>query len=382
MDEYFRASITQLIARAQHLRGIIPSASVLPADFHPLLLICSEEVNKIVAALRELLVRTKLKSPEEQRVLLRKYQRLAEELDLIENSAVAALTRIRHDDVALNRIVKEIASEIAYPLVPPAATCLSTGYFFVQIRLRLIFVPLAESHFLLHLADLYHEMAHLLLVEENDPKVAPIQERLGAVVGEILEQLNEDSIVNNASRAPKAYGQYFATWQYCWARSWGVEFFCDLFATCALGPAFAWSHLHLSAVMGQNPFQLALTAPITHPSDCSRMEAMLSVLSKTGFEKEAAQVEERWTELLETSSYRNTTEHSRCFSTKVINKLADETIKAYEEIGCRFRRDTIGGRIGDLLNSAWESFWKDPDLYSTWERQAIEDLRNTVPAVA
>ena len=382
MELYLQTAIYQLIARAQHLRRIIPPASAIAADFHPLLLICIDEVNKIVAGLRDLLGRTGVASPDAQRILLRKYQRLAEELDLIENSAVAALTRTMPDDLAMNRLVREIAAEIQFPLVPPAVTCLSTSYFFIQIRLRLIFVPLAESQFLLHLADLYHEMAHLLLVEENDPKVAPIQERLSSVVGNILERLNEDSIATGPARAPRSYVDYFDTWQYCWVKSWGMEFFCDLFATCALGPAYAWSHLHLSAVTGQNPFQVALKAPISHPSDHSRMEAMLSVLVKTGFSKEALEIENRWSEFLEASIYRNTPEHARCFSRTVLDALAEGAIGAYQAIGCRLRQDTIGRRVGDLLNEAWRMFWSNPNGYATWERAAISDLHSAFPKVA
>ena len=45
-------------------------------------------------------------------------------------------------------------------------------------------VPLAERHFLLHLPDLYHELAHPLLVARDDPVIEPLQ-------GKMLESAKE-----------------------------------------------------------------------------------------------------------------------------------------------------------------------------------------------
>ena len=101
---------------------------------------------------------------------LRKFKRVVSDLDFLENVAIAALKKAQKEDHCLNGLLERVCHEIGYPGVILVATTLSQAYFHIYPDLRLLCVPLVEGQFLLHLPDLYHELAHPLLV---DPYTIP-----------------------------------------------------------------------------------------------------------------------------------------------------------------------------------------------------------------
>ena len=60
------------------------------------------------------------------------------------------------------------------------------------------------------------------------------------------------------------------------------------------GRRMRWSHLHLSATRGEDPFKVPTMNGVstTHPTDGARMAVLLHGLTLTGFVKEAAEGEE------------------------------------------------------------------------------------------
>ena len=86
--------------------------------------------------------------------------RIVADLDSVESTGIAALSRAHNDDDRLNELLARIATEILYPLPAPSCTTLSRDYFYINQHLGFMFVPLAEGHFLLHLPDIYHELAY------------------------------------------------------------------------------------------------------------------------------------------------------------------------------------------------------------------------------
>ena len=99
-----------------------------------------------------------------------------------------------------------------------------------------------------------------------------------------------------AGLSPETFKRYLMTWIGCWL-SWAIEFFCDLYAVYMVGPAFAWSHLHLAACAGTDPFQVPLLTTTVHPPDAARMSAMLLALERLGFDEERAAIGHRWEEV-------------------------------------------------------------------------------------
>ena len=98
---------------------------------------------------------------------------------------------------------------------------------------------------------------------------------------------------------PRAFKDQGDLWELLWSKYWLTEFFCDLYAVCTLGPAFAWSHLHLYLRMGGDAFALPDgIRNITHPADDARMRIVLAALRRSGFQSDAQEISRRWQEAL------------------------------------------------------------------------------------
>jgi len=236
-------------------------------------------------------------------------------------------------------------------------------------------VPLAEGRFLLHLPDLYHELAHSLLEFEDDARLAGFQERHVQAVNAAHEYLASELHKEAAGLGPETFKRYLMTWISCWL-SWAIEFFCDLYAVYMVGPAFAWSHLHLAACAGTDPFQVPLLTATVHPPDAARMSAMLLALERLGFDEERAAIERRWEEYLGLSGSHASPEYRRCFPTELVNGVEHLAFEGTSALSCDVvSREMLGsGRL--LLNEAWRVFWRTPREYVAWEKSAVKEWRN------
>jgi hypothetical protein len=175
-EDYFQGSLGQLVQRARLLHARVPRKTA--REFHPLAQICNDRLAAVIKRLTSLQNEAKYRVTLAQRERLDLYRSAVESLDLIETIAIAALERQHTDEIFLNRVVYQITQEIAYPLLPPAVSCLSRDYFHIYTQFNLICVPLAESRHLLHWPDLYHELPHAILAEQNHPAVAPFQQAI------------------------------------------------------------------------------------------------------------------------------------------------------------------------------------------------------------
>src|SRR6266568_7353739 len=145
--------------------------------------------------------------------------------------------------------------------------------------------------------------------------------------------LDEELEKEKRSRGPKEFIDNLYGWSNAWVGGWAIELFCDLFAVYTLGPAFVWSHLHLSATRGKDPFHtLGYT---THPSDAARMSTMLYGLRLAGFEAQVSEIQARWDELMLISAAVPESEYDRCFPHQVLDSFAQEALRGVAEIGCR-----------------------------------------------
>ncbi len=274
MNDYFIGSIKQHQERGRRLIERIPPD--LPREFHVLVQKCNDELTRLLDHLRELLEDPLMLSPDYQSERLRQFRRIVEHLSLLETTAIAALERHNSDDIFLNGLIETIKTETHYPLLPPVVTSLSQQYFHIFPNFNLLFVPLSEGDFLLHLPDLYHELAHPLITERYNPRVKPFQTALLNALDIALSYISteQQKEERRGIRAPQRISFYLYLWQRSWLE-WMVEFFCDLFGICTIGPAFAWSHIYLCAKYSNNPYDVPTTNSLSHPADDARMKAML-----------------------------------------------------------------------------------------------------------
>ena len=376
MNEYFEGAVSQLLERTRQLCDLIPAG--LGREVAALEVTCRDRLNTLGKRLRLLRDRPELRESASQRERLRLFRRLRGELDHLESVAVTALCRWNAEDRWMNQIADRLAGEIRYPLPTPVVSCASQRYFHTYPDLRLVCVPLAEGRFVLHLPDLYHELAHSLLEFEDDARLAGFQECHVEAVNEAHTYLAGELRKEDTGLGPKTFKQYLMTWIGCWL-SWAIEFFCDLYAVYMVGPAFAWAHLHLAASVGTDPFKVPLGTTTAHPPDAARMTAVLLALDRLGFGDERAAIEHRWEEYLALSGSEASPEYRRCFPGELVRRVEGLAFKGTCGLGCDIVEREVKGAGRLLLNEAWKVFWGTPSEYVKWEQRSVGDwLKETV----
>ncbi len=369
---YLAGSVAQLQLRAQRLVGRIPRD--LPREYAALEQACRTQINAIIAGLGRLAEDTRDNKSKRQSVQLRVFRRLVADLDILEATGIMALTRRHSDDHLLNHLIEQIRNEIRYPLAAPVVSSLSQQYFQIKSDLNLLFVPLAEGDFLLHLPDLYHELAHPLLSVVNDPALDPFQNAFYRAADHVMCHLDELERREGRRYGPKAYGILLKQWADAWIPFWLTELFCDAFATCTLGAAYPWAHLHLIAKRGDNPFEIWSGAR-SHPPDEARLRVMLSCLEQCGEGSAAGRVRKQWNGFKSEIELEPEPEYPRCLPDALLSTIATEAKIGVEGLGCRLADSKGNQPVSQLLNSAWEQFWAAPESYVDWERTEIEKLR-------
>jgi hypothetical protein len=289
---------------------------------------------------------------------------------------LTALNRAMDDDHRLTALIGNICREIAYPLPPPVVTALSRQYFSIYPSFNLLLVPLTEGNYLLHLPDLYHELAHPLLADRHDPVIEPFRKGFLKVVAESTRHFAREVASVRRGRSPPDLAALSVTAEYCWARSWATEFFCDLFAVATVGPAFASPHLHLHSKRGRSAYDVPQPGPTSHPADAARMTAIITALGRLGFASDAAEVERRWSELVGRMEGGPNPEYFRCYPDDLLETCVVEALAATREIGCDLVGPTSKGSIRGRLNEAWKIMWRDSGNYLEWERKAVGDMHS------
>lgn len=377
MNTYFNASIRQHVQRGEHLLGCIPKPTQLPLELHPLIQTTTYQISTMLRELEALLNEPKMQLPEYQPERLRRFRRAVQQMSLVENTCIAALTRRNEDDGFLTGLVAEMCKEISYPLLSPIVTSLSQQYFYIYSNFNLLFVPLGEGAFLLHLPDLYHELAHPLITTQYNQHLKGFQASLIEALTLVFAYIAEERSKEQRGRGPQQFIQYLAIWEESWL-DWMIEFFCDLFAIYTLGPAFAWSHLHLCAKDNEPPFRVPLKTASTHPANHARMRAMIYGLELSDFTGEAVQIEQAWNALISLTNTTVDPEYQRCFPDDLLARIAQKAYEGVHASGFGLVTPEALPPVCQVLNRAWDIFWQSPERYVAWERQAILQLRELI----
>ncbi|MEM9954855.1 MAG: hypothetical protein AAF846_24830 [Chloroflexota bacterium] len=379
MKQFLLTAINQHIYRGRHLLGTMPRPNDLPDQFYRLLQTSQKELKEIITELERLSKDVQSNSELDQQENLRRYRRAVALLNLLESTCVAAISRHGKNDVFLCLLVETISKEINYPILSPIVSSLSQQYFHIYPFLNLLFVPLEEGAFFLHLPDLYHELGHPMLAstERHNPHVKPFRDALNRTIIDVLDHLESERRSNSRSRGIKAKKLYIDLWEKSWV-DWLVEFFCDLVAIYTLGPAFAWSHIYLCSKSNQSPYHVPTTSASSHPADHARMQVMLYGLQLIGYDSAASDIENRWKQLLNTSGAKITAEYTNCFPNTLLHTIASRAYEGVLESKLSIVSPDNTGMVANYLNEAWDIFWNQPSLYPQWETQTMKTIRNNI----
>ena len=122
----------------------------------------------------------------------------------------------------------------------------------------------------------------------------------------------------SAAGSPEGTKIALRAWESSWVRGWLAEFFCDLFAAFTVGPAFAWSHLHLVLKRGSDPYAIPAYVASSHPADDARMTTVLHALTLSGFSAQALQIRSAWCSCMSALGYRAEPEYELCFPNELL----------------------------------------------------------------
>ena len=373
IEDYLQGTLDQLAERAKVLKGRIPTKS-LPAVYRGLDQKSRDLTDETIAIIKRIQTAPEFQLPQNQPERFRALSGAVQYIDFLETVAISALIRAGDDDHRLNSLLGRICDEIEFPLIPPVVTTLSdvNRYYHIYCNLNLMRVPLQESKFLLHLPALYHELCHPLLHETNNPSIEPLGDAVLMALGEVSYYLEKELQKEKRSRSSPYMEFVIQRWQSRWT-DWIQELFCDLFAVYTLGPAMAWSHFHLVAKSGRDPFNYNMKK---HPSNSARMDAMLYALRLAGFIDQETRIRAHWIGLLKAIGVESDGIHGRCYPQNLLKRIAECAIEGVQGIKCRITGKDTTGEVHELLNEAWERFWSAPSDYVEWERQAVERLFN------
>jgi hypothetical protein len=369
---YLDGTLQELEARREHL---LAGVARRPEPELRLLLDTTlkhlEALGPKIAALRS---EPRYRQDGAEAAVLRQLRRIVGDLDHLEAFPVAALRRWEDADARLTRLVSGIIREIAFPRPAPVAACLSQDYYAVWPESHLIVAPLTESRFLLHVADLYHELAHLLFHAKGDTRLAPFLRayRSASAMG-LAYCLEERRREEDSSLPPHSMRDRFGLWARCFS-SWIEELACDLFAVFTCGPAFAWAHIHLWTKRGSDPFRLPAVEMRWHPCDAVRLSSMNEALISLGFDDDAKGIGAHWRRVTAAAHLQETPAYRRCFPSDLVRGIASTLLDGVAGLGVRRVEPGHMGPIADRLNDAWHRFLQEPDRYAAWEARAAEEL--------
>lgn len=378
MINYIVGAIIEGIEKGQVLKGKIPRAKELGLYFSPLATFANNEIDYIIADLTYLLTDSSYSGAPMLRQKFHRFKQLSGRLSEIENVVIAAINRKTEDDDFVNKLVYGICSEINYPLQSPVASCLSQKYYHIYPYYNLICIPLLESEFILHIPDIYHELGHPLISIDN-PKILEFQKQIGLFNIEAKKYFNEEIKRRdlNKMKGDNVYSP-LDLWRDSWVEKWSTELFCDLFAAFTLGPAYAWSNIHMCVKMSWEIYRISMYQKTAHPADDARMRAILLALKKLDYANEAKQIELKWNEFKVITKQKPSPEYLTALPDALLEKACEHCYAGIKAIDCLLASRTNGGQFFNWLNSSWETFWKNPNEFGPWEKEQVKKLKASI----
>jgi hypothetical protein len=371
IESYIQGATSQLIERAMALKGEIPKPPKM--EFQALANECRRRIDESIKELRAIRDDRDFEDPEDETLRLLEFRRVAAQIDRVENAAIAAMARSTEKESAVASLLCQITKEIIYPIELPTASLLSQNYFYVNTDFQLLCIPLMELHFLLHLPDIYHELAHPLFRAEDDPRTKGWLDAFRQAQRLISAYFTKQLVALESARTTDTIRLAVSDAYKSWQCRWMEEFFCDLFGVFSVGPAFAWAHLHLHAERGRNAFQLPRRFS-THPADAPRMTVMLDALTVLNQGKSAAEVETKWKKLLSIAGQTEPSDFQRYYPKHVLRECVEQAFEGFAAMGCKPWPGNDTDAIRRTLNEAWQRFWTAPQSFAAWEKEVTEAL--------
>jgi hypothetical protein len=290
---------------------------------------------------------------------LKGYHDLRRKIDAIEEFFAGHVTRFSPPDEFLTLTASAIWREGNLPGGPPVAIASTSGYFCTFASLGIVFAPPNDVQKLLILPDLYHEFVHLL--HENSSLLAD-KPRFSRAVIDYTHGLEQQARQFSRPLPPELTTNIYLTWSTYWAE----EVACDTLAARLAGPAYGWCNLHLCI---RNPKIYSMSK---HPADAARTRHIFRVLRRCGWAQEAADMERRWEQYVQTIQPQKPANYDDYHADELFIAVMEDVEASTSGVVPTYQPRP--GTVGSLLNEAWKNFLNDPLNYPVWEKPAVEEL--------
>ncbi len=377
MQEFQRGLLEDLRGRAAALQTRLdPAAKDVDTQAR------ASDVQRALARIEQtadrMLADPSLARPELNRQHREVYQRLTENLFIIESYLVPPLERFTEHDRRLTRLVKKLGEQINWPLPAPIVVADSSQYYMTFPAFGLMKVPAAEDENMLAYPDLVHEMTHILLTKERGRLLGDFVNVLGDYVAE------QQKVPGAAPLPPHLFEQ--------WRSMWLEEFVCDMVAVYATGPAFGAQHIRLISGMPSRAYQYGKS----HPPDEARVRSAAAVLRAMGKETDAADVDKLWKDYAPTTGEAKPPDYDRVLPDVLVDALAKRVVAGAQQLGLRAYDAPEASRPDDVVGmvaEGWRRFRANPTTFRTWQPArlrllwkqlgldgpAVRDISSTTP---
>lgn len=369
------------IERARSLMSFIPHPLDTPV-LQPFADRCSRLLDEKIDHLLNLQEIIESREDLDVRDLIRSVRGCVRKIKNIESYGIPVLTHQYDKTDYINKFVFKLHQEINLPLLQPSVVCMSTEYYYFHPDLNLIYIPVGETEFLLHLPDLFHEIGHEVLYAcGRELRLNSISDALSYAASLLTSHFSD--IINRKKRetGPRKPIEMIKLMHARWVDYWMLEFFCDLFALYTLGPAYAWSHLHLTVKSTDDIFNFPDILMQRHPSDESRMRMLLIGLEIIGFVEEAEDISKKWNEVTSQSRVKPSNEYRYAYPDNIMKEFAKIVLDSLKDSSFKIvDLDYLETNYGiiNVLNTAWMVFWENPAAFRKWEELEVKALKTHI----
>lgn len=369
--EFFSGQVHLLLKRCRTLIERLNSTQNLPSELQTYVSDIDAILNKIVVAIEKL-----INDPDfgAAPLLVNQfdiYKRLSELVNTFEWHPIALLDHYNERDRYFYRLAKLFCEQIQYPYQSPLMNAHSNEYFSSLPPTNMVSVPLCEDRHLLSLPDFVHELGHIVHSRIWKKFLAEFTPHLNRYITD-----QKVKIANQASST--VYQDKFDLLEQVWAQRYVVEFFCDVFATYLVGPAYGWSHLRLVLSSQSELYHPSFGEAETHPADEARMRIILATLEEMGDDTSARAIREKWTDFTSIVIDKPDGEYHFCYPDDILQVLIHQVVEECREIDLIpfFDQPKEENNLPSLMREAWDHFHSDPKNYPEWEVNKVDALKS------
>lgn len=309
------------------------------------------------------------------------YQQKSEKVMVLEYYRIQVLIKCGRTEIFFYLLTKLLLKQFRIPATPPmissGVSSRKEDYFWAETHHTLIGVPPGEDFHLVHLPDLIHELAHIIIeyVEVNDNGIT------GDTKNKIEEFYQNElwAIEDNHHPSKEKLINKVTKWKENWLNSWLIEFCCDMMATYFVGPAYAWTNLKLS--LSEPPQDVWEVNSSNHPSHEARMRAVNEMLRCSGFGNRINEINKEWTRFLAIHDDKEPTNYSLAYPDELIEHLANTIYYKCQELGYLSYQEQlqkINSPVSGLMNEAWDTLMNKSIDYVEWEKIKVENLKKDI----